>query len=114
MGTADYIVVLTTTADREDAERIARHVVRERFAACAQTIGPIRSTYWWEDALESSEEWLGILKTKRSLYPALEAAIKAVHPYDVPEIVAIPAEAGNPKYFAWLEEVLPHRPEVTP
>lgn len=99
----EYVQVSTTTEKKEDAERIVRDVVGRRLAACGQVIGPIRSTYWWKGKIEDAEEWLCLIKTRRDLYPMLEEAIKAGHPYEVPEIVAVPLVAGNPDYLKWLE-----------
>ena len=77
-------------------------------AACAQVIGPIKSTYWWKEKVEQTEEWLCIMKSKRELYEELEKAIKSIHPYEVPEIVAIPIVSGSQSYLEWLEqEVIP-------
>ncbi len=96
--------VFTTLEKQEDAGRLAREIVEKRLAACAQVIGPITSTYWWEGHLEATEEWLCLLKTRKSLYNRLEEAIRSRHPYDVPEIVAVPVVAGNPDYLSWLNK----------
>lgn len=102
----DYIQVFTTTGKKEDAQAISRAVVEKRLAACAQVIGPMTSTYWWEGKVEEEEEWLCILKTRKVLYGDLEEAIRKIHPYDVPEIVAVPIVAGSQPYLEWLERVL--------
>jgi len=99
----DPIQVVTTTASREDAERIARELIDERLAACVQVAGPITSTYRWQGAIESSREWLCLIKSRQDLYAELEAAIRRLHPYEVPEILALPVVAGNPAYLAWLD-----------
>jgi len=98
----DYIQVVTTTARREEAERIARELVEQRLAACVQVVGPIHSTYRWQGAIESSEEWQLWAKSRRDLYPALEEAVRALHPYEVPEILALPVLAGSESYLKWL------------
>jgi periplasmic divalent cation tolerance protein len=69
-----------------------------------QVIGPITSTYRWNDAIETAEEWLCLIKSRQDLYRQLEEAVRAVHPYDVPEILATPVVAGNPSYLDWLRE----------
>ena len=97
-----YIQVMTTLGEKGDADELARRVVEQRLAACAQVIGPVSSTYWWRGQLETASEWLCLMKTERALYENLEAAIKDVHPYETPEIVAIPVEAGSEAYLAWL------------
>ena len=100
----EYLQVFTTLEKREDAGRIAKDIVEKRLAACAQIIGPIMSSYWWEGKVETAEEWLCLMKTKKNLYHRLEEALKAIHPYDVPEIVAVPIVAGHADYLNWLTQ----------
>jgi len=99
---ADFIKVTTTTDKKEDAGRISKAIVENRLAACVQVSGPITSTYWWNGNMEETEEWLLTMKTRKDLYPKLEQAIKNFHPYEVPEIVAVPIGAGSKEYFDWL------------
>ncbi len=101
---SEYIQLFTTTEKKEDAEIISREVVEKRLAACVQIMGPITSTYWWKEKVEKTEEWLCIMKTKRDLYEDLEQAILSIHPYEVPEIVAVPIVAGSQSYLEWLEQ----------
>ena len=98
----EYIQVFTTTEKKEDAKKIARAVVEKRLAGCIQTLGPIVSTYWWKGNVETAEEWLCLLKSKRALYEELEKTIKEIHPYEIPEIIAIPIVAGSKDYLEWL------------
>ena len=100
----DFIQVLTTTDRHEDATRIARELVERRLAGCVQVLGPITSTYRWEGAVETAQEWLCLVKSTRERYDELEGAIRELHPYDVPEILAVPVVAGHAPYLAWLEE----------
>jgi periplasmic divalent cation tolerance protein len=100
----EYIQVFTTTESKEDAQRIARVVVEQRLAGCAQVLGPIESTYWWQGEIETSGEWLCVIKSKREVYERLEQAILSVHPYEVPEILAVPVVAGSEPYLAWLDK----------
>jgi len=100
----EYIQVVTTVEKREDADRIASEAVRKRVAACAQILGPIRSTYWWKGKVEEAGEWFCLLKTRRDLFPALEKEIKRNHPYDVPEIIALPIVAGSEAYLKWIDD----------
>lgn len=102
----NYIQVITTTAGRKDAQRIAGAVVERRLAACAQIIGPIKSTYWWKGKIETAEEWLCVMKTQRCLYGRLEDTIRRLHPYEVPEIIALPILSGSKTYLAWLNQEL--------
>ena len=101
-----YIQVVTTTALRDEAERIASELVEARLAACVQIVGPIRSTYRWQGKIESSEEWQCWVKTRGELFARVEEAIRRVHPYEVPEILAVPVVAGSAAYLAWLDAQL--------
>jgi len=98
-----YVQVFTTVEKREDADRIASTVVNQRVAACAQILGPIRSTYWWKGKVEEAGEWLLMMKTRRDLYSSLEKEIRAVHPYEVPEIIALPIVEGSASYLKWID-----------
>lgn len=100
----EYIQLCTTTERRDDAEMISKEVVEKRLAACAQVLGPITSTYWWKQGIENTEEWLCIMKSRSDLFKELEEAIKSIHPYEVPEIVAVPIVLGSQSYLAWLEQ----------
>jgi periplasmic divalent cation tolerance protein len=106
-----YIQVITTTETKEQAEGIARAVVEKRLAACAQIVGPISSTYWWKGKIETAGEWMCLMKSREDLYAQLENAIREVHPYEVPEIVAMPIVAGSKDYLRWLSEELKDRPQ---
>ena len=103
---ADYIQVLTTTEHEEDARRIARTLVEARLAACVQVVGPITSTYRWKGSIETSREWQCAAKSRADLFARLEEAIRGVHPYEVPEILAVPITAGSRAYLEWLDAEL--------
>jgi periplasmic divalent cation tolerance protein len=96
------IMVITTTATLEDARRIAHGLVERRLAACVQIAGPITSIYRWEGAVEEAAEYQCWFKTRGDLFAALAAAIGEMHPYETPEILAVPAAAGSEAYLAWL------------
>jgi len=98
----DFIQVMTALDSKEHAQNIAETVVGKRLAACAQVLGPITSTYWWQGAMETAEEWLCIMKTRQDLYPQLEQAIREHHRYDEPEILAMPVVAGSKSYLDWV------------
>ena len=100
------VQVVTTTGTKADALMIAQTVVEKRLAACVQVIGPITSTYLWKGEIETAEEWLCLIKSRADLFEELVAAIKEVHPYDVPEILAVPVVAGSEDYLAWLDSEL--------
>lgn len=99
---ADFLLVLTTLPDRASAERLAAALVEQKLAACASVQAECQSTYRWQGAVESASEVPLQLKTTAARYPALEAAIRAAHPYDVPEIIALPISHGLPAYLSWL------------
>lgn len=98
--------VTTTLPDRPTAERLAALVVEERLAACAQIHGPIESVYRWQGSVERASEWYCHLKTTGERFPALRARIRELHPYDVPEIIAIPMEQADGDYLTWLREAV--------
>jgi periplasmic divalent cation tolerance protein len=98
----DKIVVLSTCANEADAERIARTLVESRLAACVSIVPAIRSFYHWKDAIESSGELLLVIKSSREHFAELKAEIERIHPYEVPEIVALPVVAGSENYLNWL------------
>jgi periplasmic divalent cation tolerance protein len=102
----EHIQVLTTVASEEDAERISIALVERRLAACVQTVGPIASRYRWQGKVEAAREWQCLAKTEATRYPEVEAAIRELHPYDEPEIVATPIVAGSAGYLAWVSESL--------
>ncbi|HEY5815399.1 MAG TPA: divalent-cation tolerance protein CutA [Solirubrobacterales bacterium] len=107
---SDYIQVLTTIGAEEEAERISAALVERRLAACVQVIGPVSSRYRWQGEVETAEEWMCVAKTEASRYPELEAAIRELHSYDEPEIVATPIVAGSAGYLAWIGKSL--RPDA--
>ena len=100
----DALQIATTVENQQTAATIARTLVERRLAACVQIVGPIRSVYRWQGKIETAEEWQCLVKTTRQRYPAVEQAIRELHPYDVPETLAIAIEAGDPAYLQWLEE----------
>jgi len=99
---AEFIQVVTSVDSEGKAREIARKLLEERLAACVQVLGPVRSRYRWEGKLEEATEWLCLIKAKAADYERIESTIKEVHPYEVPEILAVPITAGNPDYLAWL------------
>ena len=100
----EAIAVVTTTEREEDAAAIAQALVEAQLAACVQVLGPVRSTYRWQGKIETAREWQCWAKSRRELYDEIERAIRRIHPYDVPEILALPIVAGSQSYLAWLSE----------
>jgi periplasmic divalent cation tolerance protein len=107
----DKIVVLATCGSAKEARRVARSLVEKRLAACVNILEvPVRSIYRWKGKVESARESLLIIKSSRKRFAALQDAIRHLHSYDVPEIIALPIERGSRDYLAWLgESVRPSR-----
>lgn len=103
---SDTIQILTTTPDKPLAERIARVLVEARLAACVQISGPVESVYRWKGNIESAAEWQCWIKTTADRYAAVEQAIRSLHPYQVPEILAMPVVEGHVDYLRWLAQSL--------
>lgn len=98
----DALVVLVTAPTSEKAAEIARALVEERLAACGNVVPAIRSIYRWEGKVHEDAEALLVLKTTRGRFEALRDRVLALHPYDVPEVIALPVEAGSADYLAWI------------
>jgi periplasmic divalent cation tolerance protein len=96
------LLVLTNLPDRATAEKLADALIRKRVAACVNILAPCRSVYRWKGAVQHDEEHPVLIKTTRERYAALEAAIREAHPYELPEIVAVPIERGLPAYLDWV------------
>lgn len=102
MADSEIVVVLVTAPSAEAADRIARPLVEERLAACVNVVGPIRSLYRWEGRVQEDAERLLVVKTRRTLLDRLEVRVRALHEYDVPEVVALPVTGGSAAYLAWV------------
>ena len=100
---AKFTFVLVTAPDLKTARALARAALSARLIACANLVPKIESHYWWRGKIESGAEVLLVLKTQTSKLAALEKLVLAEHPYDTPEFVALPLNAGNKKYLDWLE-----------
>lgn len=98
-----FRVVLVTTPDLKTARKLARSILQARLAACANLVPKIESHYWWQGRLEKSAEVLILIKTKQARLAALEKHILSLHPYDTPEIIALPISSSTPRYLEWLE-----------
>ena len=102
MTASAVLLVITTLPDRAAAEKLADALVEARVAACVNILAPCRSVYRWKEAVQRDEEHPLLIKTTTECYAALEAAIRARHPYELPEIVAVPVERGLPAYLDWV------------
>ncbi|PKN68705.1 MAG: hypothetical protein CVU54_13825 [Deltaproteobacteria bacterium HGW-Deltaproteobacteria-12] len=99
-----YIEIKTTTGSREQAMIIAQHLVGKKLAACVQILEPITSIYRWKGKVETAQEWLCLIKTQADLFDKAEAAIKKMHSYEIPEIIAVPIVKGSKEYLQWIHE----------
>ncbi len=100
----EALLVLTNLPDAASARILADHLVTARLAACVNILAPCRSVYRWQGAIEDAEEVPLLIKTTTARYAELEAAIRAGHPYELPEIVALPIDRGLPAYLRWLDD----------
>ena len=98
----ETLLVLTNLPERAVAERLAGMLVEKRLAACVNILAPCRSVYRWKGAMQHDEEHPMLIKTTVERYPALEQAVRAAHPYELPEIIALPIERGLTAYLQWL------------
>lgn len=103
------LVVLVTAGSAEVAATLGRHLIEERLAGCVNVVGPIRSIYRWKDRVEDESEWLLVIKSRSALYSVLETRIKQLHPYEVPEVLALRPVAGSAQYLDWLMDAAPRR-----
>jgi periplasmic divalent cation tolerance protein len=102
----DYIIVLITGPSKEVGEQVASTLLEKRLAACVNLIPALYSRYIWEGSIQAEEELLLIVKSRASLFAGqLVPAVQAVHPYEVPEIIALPILMGTKEYLGWIEEV---------
>jgi periplasmic divalent cation tolerance protein len=101
---SETLVVLTNCPDEAVATRIAQTVVEQRLAACVNRLAPVHSTYRWQGAIESAVEVQLLIKTTRERYPALEETLRTLHPYSVPEIMALPVTLGFGPYLRWIDD----------
>ena len=100
------IIVLTTTPNIEEAESLARKIIESKLAACVQVLPPMKSFYFWENAVQVDSEHLLLIKTLAEKFDELEKFIQANHRYEIPEIVALPVEKVSGNYLNWINDVL--------
>ena len=101
------IVVLTTLPSLSQAHRISEQILKKRLAACVNVVGPVRSFFWWKGKIDRTSEHLLLIKTRASRFSRLRRFLERVHPYSVPEILALPIKAGNAPYLNWLRREVP-------
>jgi periplasmic divalent cation tolerance protein len=101
----NYIVVLVTTVSKQEAENIVQQLLKKRLIACAN-IAAVYSLFHWSGKIEKAEEYLVVMKSRKDLFEKLVETVKALHSYEVPEIIAIPVVEGSKAYFDWLDSCL--------
>lgn len=100
---SNYALVLSTCPANDTPQRLAQCLLEERLAACVNIVPGLRSLYMWQGRMESSDESLMVIKTRVDLYPQLEARLRELHPYELPEILMVPVQAGLAAYLAWID-----------
>jgi periplasmic divalent cation tolerance protein len=100
----DKRIVLSTTGSEDEARKIARHLVERQLAACVNIVPQIESIYSWQGKVESSQEWLLLIKTTAERFPAVRDALLQLHSYELPECIAIGVEDGSANYLQWIED----------
>jgi periplasmic divalent cation tolerance protein len=101
-----HIIVMVTTASKEEAETIAQRLLEAKLIACANIIGPVSSRFLWSGKIDKAEEYLVFMKSRRDLFEKLSESVKALHSYEVPEIIVFPIVAGSKAYLDWLDGCL--------
>ena len=101
-----YQLILCTCPDQKSAEIIAKHLLSVHLAACVNILPGLTSVYQWQGDIESAQEHLLIIKSQQQQFTAIEAAIKAIHPYQIPEIIAVAIEQGSAEYLKWIDSCL--------
>ncbi len=104
MAAVLYIVVFVTAKDLAEAQKISEKLLNEKLAACINIMEGVRSFFWWQGKIDQASEALLIIKSQKRLFPKIIAAVKSVHSYTVPEIIALPIVAGQKDYLRWIKE----------
>jgi periplasmic divalent cation tolerance protein len=99
----DIIIIFVTAGSEEEAEKIAQTLVEERLAACVNILSPIRSIYRWEGKTQGDREWLLVIKTEQKYFADVEARVRSLHSYQVPEVIALPVVDGSERYLEWVK-----------
>ncbi|MDD5462288.1 MAG: divalent-cation tolerance protein CutA [Methylococcales bacterium] len=102
-----YQIILCTCPDKGTAEKIAHLLVKEKLAACVNILPGMTSIYTWQEQIESAQEYLLLIKANNTSFQAIATAIKMQHPYELPEIIAVPIENGLPEYLRWIDSCHP-------
>ncbi len=97
-----YIIVMVTTSSKQEAEKIAQQLLEDKLIACANIVDPVSSLFHWAGKIDHAEECLMLMKSRADLFEALSAKVKALHSYEVPEVLALPVLKGSAAYLGWL------------
>jgi periplasmic divalent cation tolerance protein len=100
------IVIFITSGSEEEAKRLGRVLVEEKLAACVNIIPGVESLYWWKGKIESSKEWMLVVKTQGKMVNRVVKRVKEIHSYEIPEVIALPIVEGNRDYLQWISDVL--------
>jgi len=100
------MAVFITSGSEEEAKRLARVLVEEKLAACVNILPIVESLYWWKDKIESSKEWMLVVKTQGKMVNRVVKRVKEIHSYEVPEVIALPIVQGNKDYLQWISDTL--------
>ena len=102
----DYIIVLVTASDKQEAEVIAQNLLEEKLIACANIVNPVSSLFYWAGKIDYANETLILMKSHRDLFEQICRKVKSLHSYEVPEIIALPIIAGSNSYLEWIDVAL--------
>ena len=102
----EYTLIMVTASSREEAEKIATTLLERKLIACANILGPVSSRFWWQGKIDSAEEYMIFMKTKRELFDQVADNVKQLHSYEVPEIIALPIVEGAKPYLEWINSNL--------
>jgi len=101
-----HIVIFVTASSKQEAQKIARLLIKNKLVACVNIIPGIKSLFWWQGKVDEANESLLIIKSRKSALPGVIKLVKSIHSYEVPEIIALPIIAGDKNYLKWLNESL--------
>jgi periplasmic divalent cation tolerance protein len=102
----EYVIVMVTSANKQEAENITQQLLKKQFIACANITGPVTSLFRWSGKIEKAKEYLVFMKSRKDLFKNLTETVKTLHSYEVPEIIALPIVEGSEAYLGWLESRL--------
>jgi len=101
-----YILVLVTTSSKQEAEKISQTLLEQKLIACANIVGPVSSHFYWQGKIDCAEEFLVLMKSRVDLFDVVAERVKALHSYEVPEVLALPVLKASAAYLSWLAETL--------